>query len=91
MNKLTRTAAAIAALTISTIAHAGINRGQDLACEYAHAALEATSRQIEAELGANLNVGMPELLIETAGEFGIDHDSHRAESHATTSTSLSAR
>lgn len=91
MNHLIRTAAAAAALTLSTVAHAGINRGQDLACEYARAALEATSRQVAAELGGTLDIGAPVLLIETAGEFGIDHDSHRADTHATTSTSLSAR
>lgn len=91
MKNVIRTAATAAALTVTTLAQAGMARDRDLACEYARAALEYTSRQIESELRDNLNVGMPELLIEQAGEFGIDHSGNRAETHATTSSSRSMR
>lgn len=91
MKNLIRTAAAIAALTVTTLAQAGVPRSQDLACEYARAALETASRRIETELRDNLNVDMPELRIEQADEFGVDHSSNRAETHATTSTSRSTR
>lgn len=92
MKNLIRTAATVAALTLTSLAQAGIPGDQEnLACEYARAALESTSRQIETELRNNLNVDMPVLHFEQAGEFGVDHSPQRAEMHATTSTSLSVR
>jgi len=73
MKNLTLTLLATALLALSTLAHAGNHRDPHFTRDYACKVLESTSRQIESELRNNLDIGMPQLQVERAGTFGVDH------------------
>ena len=91
MRNLIITLTSTTLLTLSALTHAGSDRDQHFTRDYACKVLESTSKQIETELRNNLNVGMPQLQVEGAGEFGVDYSSAQVETHASNSSPTSAR
>lgn len=92
MKNLIITATGAAVLALSAFAQAGIHRDlqhstRDSVCQV----LENTSRQIESELRSNLNISMPQLHIEEAGEFGVDQSPAQVDTHASNSGHTSVR
>lgn len=92
MISATATAIAIAAAAIlAAPAHAGIPSGQDSVCDAAADALRAIGVQIETQLRNDLNVGVPELLIEDAGASAVGDSRASTRTHASNSSSPSMR
>jgi len=78
-------------LTLSTLTLAGSDREQHFTRDYACKVLESTSKQVESELRANLNVAMPQLQVDETGQFGVDYSAAQVETQASNSSPTSLR
>ena len=91
MKNLIITLTSTTLFTLSALTHAGMDRDQHFTRDYACKVLESTSKQIETELRSNLNIGMPQLRVEEAGEFGIGHSTAQVGTQASNSSPASVR
>ncbi len=91
MKTLILTLTSTALVSLATLTHADVDRDHHFTRDYACKVLESTSKQVETDLRNNLNVSMPQLQVEEAGQFGVDYSSTEVETQASNSSPTSVR